>query len=141
MRDFVERLLSNLSRENLDYAILRSYDSLPRKPSDTGYFDIDLLVRRKDHPRYNRIVEEIARDTGCQIVDRFGRQYVKHICVARYTDQDIRSVFLDAHIDGQSWWSFYYLTEDEILEHKKKYNFFPVVCDFHRNLFKVSFQN
>lgn len=135
MKEFVEQLLNTLNSGKIDYAVLRNYETFPEKPSDPEYFDIDFLVRRNDHSRYTQIIEAVAKKTGCLIIARYNRQYVKHICVVRFTDNAIKSVFLDAHIDGQGWWGFDYLTEDQILKQKKNYNFFPVICDFHKSLF------
>ena len=45
------------------------------------------------------------------------------------------NVQIDVHTKGQGFWGFFYLLEDEILDHKRRYKEFFVVSDFHRHLF------
>ncbi len=134
MDKFIKGLFDEMNNSNVEYAILRNYDNLPFKPKDTDYFDLDFLVSNKSYAKYISIVKQLASEFGCSIVKKFDRSYVRHLRIIRINKNIVNSVQLDSHIDGQGWFGFYYLTESQILEQRKLYNGFYVVCDFHKAL-------
>lgn len=135
MKHFIAELFRELNAASVEYAILRNYDNLPSKPEDSEYFDLDLFVGQKTLLKYIQLVEKVSKKTGCYIIKRFDRSYVKHIRVVKFYNNYIASVQLDAHVYGQGWHGYYYITEDEILSDRKLYKEFYVVSDFHKTLF------
>ncbi|GAA4652450.1 hypothetical protein GCM10023116_47340 [Kistimonas scapharcae] len=134
MKFFIAELFKSLEESNVRYAVLRNYESLPEKPADSDYFDLDLIVSSKDYERYRSVVHNVAAKHEASIIKEFSRSYVKHIRVVKLLESHYVAVQLDAHIKGQGWHGYYYLHENEILENRKKYNNIYVVSDFHKAL-------
>lgn len=133
---FVQDLFHSLNDAGIRYAILRNYESLPEKPIDSDYFDLDLLVTSQDLNRYIELVCGIAKNNNLMLVKKIDREYCKTIRVVHVDENgSVTSVQLDSHIAGQNWWGFFYLTEDQILADRSLYKSFYVVSDFHRHLF------
>ena len=133
---FVQNLFDSLNNDGIQYAILRNYESLPEKPLDTDYFDLDLLVASKQLNFYMESVYRLAKKHNLKVIKKIEREYCKTIRVACIsTDGHVTSVQLDSHLAGQNWWGFFYLTEAQILIDRSLYKSFFVVSDFHRHLF------
>ncbi|MDC1359607.1 hypothetical protein N8292_03825 [Gammaproteobacteria bacterium] len=133
---FVNEIFDRLNKANIQYAILRNYENLPHKPSDTEYFDLDLLVASRDLNHYLKLVYKIAKKNKLFIVQKIDREYVKTLRVVHIDENgNVEAIQLDSHIAGQNWWGFFYLTEDEIFSQKKNYKSYYVVSNFHQNLF------
>tara|TARA_B100000989_G_C19528378_1_gene468195 strand:- start:518 stop:1585 length:1068 start_codon:yes stop_codon:yes gene_type:complete len=133
---FVHDLFESLNHNNIRYAILRNYESLPEKPTDSDYFDLDLLVNSHDLKRYIKIVYDMAKRNKLAVIKKIDREYCKTIRVV-FIDKNgnVGSVQLDSHVTGQNWWGFLYLSEEQILDDRILYKSFYVVSDFHRHLF------
>jgi hypothetical protein len=133
---FVLELFNKLNIENIQYAILRNYENIPNKPSDTDYFDLDLLVSSKDLSDYIKIVEKIGATHDLLVVKKIDREYVKTIRLAYIgSNEEVYAIQLDSHVSGQNWWGFFYLCENEILKNRSLYKTFFVVSEFHQHLF------
>ena len=133
---FVHDLFDSLNLKRIRYAVLRNYESLPEKPTDSDYFDLDLLVNSHDLQRYIEIVYDTAKRNNLKVIKKIDREYCKTIRVVSIDKNGtVDSVQLDSHVTGQNWWGFLYLSEEQILENRVLYKTFYVVSDFHRHLF------
>jgi|TARA_B100001093_G_scaffold160909_1_gene153329 hypothetical protein len=132
---FILKLLRSLNKQKINYAILRNYESIPNKPKDVDYFDIDMIVSSKDIKKFNKILNQTIIATKTNLIKIFKRSYCHHYRIVKYHNKKFTSVQIDVHTKGQGFWGFYYLLEDEILNYKKKYKEFFVVSDFHQHLF------
>lgn len=133
---FVQDLFDSLNEEGSQYAILRNYESLPEKPVDSDYFDLDLLVASKELTFYISLVYKLVEKHNLTVIKKIDREYCKTIRVAYISESgQVTSVQLDSHLAGQNWWGFFYLTEAQILIDRSLYKSFFVVSDFHRHLF------
>ena len=56
-------LFKQLNKENIKYAVLRNYKTLPE---GLGGSDIDLWVCRKDVKNFFRIIENVAKEQNAQ---------------------------------------------------------------------------
>lgn len=134
MKFLIAELFKSLEKNNIKYAVLRNYESLPQQPADSDYFDLDLIVSSKDYENYLCTVKRVVSNHNACIVKKFDRSYVRHLRVVKLVNDQYMSVQLDAHIKGQGWHGYYYLHEDEILKERKKHNNIYVVSDFHKAL-------
>ena len=132
----VSNFFSNLNKKKIKYAILRNYESMPNRPRNRNYFDLDLIVSSKDLKKFhNLLIKNILKDNKAILIKTFKRSYVHHYRIAKINGNKFDSIQIDVHVKGQGWWGFYYLFEDEILNKRRLFKRFYVVSDFHRNLF------
>ena len=117
---FILKLLRSLNKQKINYAILRNYESIPNKPKDVDYFDIDMIVSSKDIKKFNKILNQTIIATKTNLIKIFKRSYCHHYRIVKYHNKKFTSVQIDVHTKGQGFWGFYYLLEDEILNYKKK---------------------
>ncbi len=130
MREFISELFHIMNYEKIEYAVLRNYENLPDKPEDSSYFDLDFFIHSNDLKRYFTLLDKLVKkNKTIVVVKRFNRQYVKHIRIVNLQNQS--SVQLDGHHTSQDWHGYIYLHENEIFNHKKIYNNFFVISDFH----------
>ena len=133
---FVQDLFGSLNDDGIRYAILRNYESLPEKPIDSDYFDLDLLVASEELTFYVELVNKLVKKHSLTLIKKIDREYCKTIRVVHINETGyVTSVQLDSHLAGQNWWGFFYLTEAQILIDRSVYKSFFVVSDFHRHLF------
>lgn len=132
---FISGLFKSLNKHNINYAILRDYETMPYKPKDSDYFDLDIIVSSKDLNKFNRILNKVVLAKKTILFKIFKRSYCHHYRIVKSHNKKFTNVQIDVHTKGQGFWGFFYLIEDEILNHKKKYKEFFVVSDFHRHLF------
>ena len=132
---FISGLFKSLNKHNINYAILRDYETMPYKPKDSDYFDLDIIVSSKDLNKFNRILNKVVLAKKTILFKIFKRSYCHHYRIVKSHNKKFTNVQIDVHTKGQGFWGFFYLTEDEILNHKKKYKEFFVVSDFHCHLF------
>ena len=132
---FILNLFKSLNKYKINYAILRNYESMPSQPLDVDYFDLDMIVSNKDLKKFNNILNQTIISEKVSLIKTFKRSYCHHYRIVKSHNKKFTSVQIDVHTKGQGFWGFFYLTEDEILNQKKKYKEFFVVSDFHRHLF------
>ena len=133
--NLISKLFNSLNEEKINYAILRNYDSMPNKPKDTEYFDLDMLVVNKDLKKFNEIINQVIKNEEASLIKTFERSYVHTFRIVKSNNKIFENVQIDVHTKGQGWWGFYYLLENEILKDRTKYKEFYVVSDFHCHLF------
>ncbi len=133
---FVSQLFSNINKKKIRYAILRNYESMPNKPKNRNYFDLDIIVSKKDLKKFqDLLIKNVLKDTKLIMIKSFKRSYVHHYRIAKINGNKFDSIQIDVHVKGQGFWGFYYLFEDEILNNRRYFKNFYVVSDFHKNLF------
>ena len=104
---FVQDLFDSLNSEGCKYAVLRNYESLPEKPVDSDYFDLDLLVASHELDGYIALVYKLAEKHDLKVIKKIDREYCKTIRMVYISESDvISSVQLDSHLAGQNWWGF-----------------------------------
>jgi hypothetical protein len=132
---FISGLFKSLNKHNINYAILRNYESIPFKPKDSDYFDLDIIVSSKDLNKFNRILKKVVLAKRTVLFKVFKRSYCHHYRIIKSYHKKFTNVQIDVHTKGQGFWGFFYLLEDEILDHKRRYKEFFVVSNFHHHLF------
>ena len=132
---FVSKLFKSLNKYKIKYAILRNYKSMPSKPRDTKYFDLDIIVLSKDLKKFNEILNKTINKDNALLFKTFKRSYCHHYRVIKFKKKKLDNIQIDVHTKGQGYLGFFYMLENEILDSRKKYKNFYVVSDFHMNLF------
>ena len=135
IHNFISKLFNTLNENKIGYALLRNYESMPYRPKDKEYFDLDMFVSSKDLKEFNRILNKTIENEKAILIKSFKRSYCHHFRVTKFEDNKFESVQIDVHTKGQGWWGFFYLMENEIINNRIKYKEFYVVSDFHYNLF------
>ena len=74
---FVINLFSLLSKEKIEYCVLRNYQSLPQH---TGGSDIDLWISTKDTPRFYTILGKVKNETSSHLVSFLSDEHCPKVC-------------------------------------------------------------
>lgn len=70
-------LFKQLNKENIKYAVLRNYKTLPES---LGGSDIDLWVCRKDVKDFFRIIENVAKEQNAHMVSYLPDTLCPKVC-------------------------------------------------------------
>ena len=133
--NFVSKFFNSLNEQGIKYAILRNYESMPNRPKNKKYFDLDIFVLSGDLKKFNIVLSQTLLSEKALLFKTFKRSYCHHFRVAKFENTHVETVQIDVHTKGQGWWGFFYLMENEIINDRIKYKEFYVVSDFHCNLF------
>ena len=69
---FVSQLFSNINKKKIRYAILRNYESMPNKPKNRNYFDLDIIVSKKDLKKFqDLLIKNVLKDTKLIMIKSF----------------------------------------------------------------------
>jgi thymidylate kinase len=79
--NFLESFFHKLSEANVEYSVLRNYESLPASLNGS---DLDILIGRKDVNLFYNILDEIIKTLNAKIIIKFGQE-TPQICVCGYT--------------------------------------------------------
>lgn len=134
--NFVSKFFNSLNEQRIKYAILRNYESMPNRPENKKYFDLDIFVLSSDLKKFNIILSQTILSEEALLFKTFKRSYCHHFRIAKFENTHVDTVQIDVHSKGQGWWGFFYLMENEIMNDRIRYKEFYVVSDFHCNLFK-----
>ena len=56
--NFVSKFFNSLNEQRIKYAILRNYESMPNRPENKKYFDLDIFVLSSDLKKFNIILSQ-----------------------------------------------------------------------------------
>jgi len=117
---YLESILNAFDNAQHEYCILRNYSNFPEKDVTTKYQDVDILVHEKNLKILEDILKNHIKDKKINF-KKITKEYV--VTYRLYSLENIEkfeALQLDVHVRGQSFWGFYYRTEDEILSKRKK---------------------
>ena len=77
MDDFINTFFFTLNKNNINYAVLRNYEYLPKKDSRTEYFDLELIVLSKEYKKFFIILDEISSEYKLKIAKQINRETLK----------------------------------------------------------------
>ena len=135
IQNLVLSIIKDLNKKKINYAVLRNYENLPKKPRKTKYFDLDIIVEHKDLSRFDNLIKKAVSQKKSFISKSYKRSYANHYRIVYFSKFKFDVIQIDVHHKGQGFWGFYYIVDEFILKNKKKFKNFFVVSTFHENLF------
>ena len=60
IQNLVHSIIKDLNKKKINYAILRNYENLPKKPKKAKYFDLDIIVENKDLLRFDDLIKNVV---------------------------------------------------------------------------------
>ena len=113
--DFLQQWFVRLNSENIRYAVLRNYQSLPYS---CGGSDVDIWVKKEDYKKFVSITDCCARENEGELVS-----YTPDSTCPRIIYQATRwGVQLDVHIDVAMHRGVPYISDTLIESHLVKFN-------------------
>lgn len=115
--NLVSAFFDNL--QDINYVVLRGYDKIPHRI--TG--DIDILINRRDFPRFLQIIESLIQENDLVEMKRIDRGYVRMFRLLKLTQLANFALKIDVHFE-ENWRGAAYIKAEEILERKIEYDHF-----------------
>lgn len=120
-------LFKQLNKENIKYAVLRNYKTLPES---LGGSDIDLWVCREDVKAFFRIVEEVAKELNAHLVSFLPDALCPKVC---YMNREC-GIQIDVFCGSIPYQNTEMIDGNVILGHTKRYKDLYVLDDRLANL-------
>ena len=120
-------LFKQLNKENIKYAVLRNYKTLPES---LGGSDIDLWVCRKDVKAFFRIIENVAKEQNAHLVSYLPDTLCPKVC---YMDSEC-GIQIDVFCGCIPYQNTEMIQGDVIQKHIQKYKDIYVLDDQFANL-------
>ena len=124
IQNLVLSIIKDLNKKKINYAVLRNYENLPKKPRKTKYFDLDIIVEHKDLSRFDNLIKKAVSQKKSFISKSYKRSYANHYRIVYFSKFKFDVIQIDVHHKGQGFWGFYYIVDEFILKNKKKFKNF-----------------
>lgn len=116
--DILIKLIQELNKENLKYAVLRNYEGLP---SSNFSKDVDMLIEPKQSMKIIVLLKKIAESLDYDLVWKNKLDYLDGFVFMKIHGNSFHIIKLDL-FKGLLWRGMYYLNADDILNNTIEYN-------------------
>ena len=113
--NFVYNLFAELNSNNINYAVLRNYESLP---NSCGKSDLDIYVSSKDATQFYGIVSHVSKITNSPLVSYTKDSNSPKLCYLGLSD----GIQMDVFAGAITYKSIVMIPEDTIRENTVVYN-------------------
>lgn len=90
---FLVTFFNNLNKNNINYCVLRNYETLPNNLNGS---DLDILISKNDIKKFYDLLDKVLFQTNGKIITKYGK-LTPRVCVSGFYNNQYFGVQLDVH--------------------------------------------